>query len=257
MDKNEAIKKSIARNALREKTGLNSTASLSNQGNFEIFVRLMNGEFLAKIALTVCIVFCVSAFTVFRQTYELTALETLPYLVLALVVVVLLYFAYFYVFYISYQNFLKNELIRSSAWQAFISSRSEDFLKGKRFVRVTINIQPTATANALHHQAVSDFLFDWTKRSSHLYDGTKWTKRRPDSFSVSGYTLNGHIGVGNGMTFVIRSLSSNLISLFKTVGEQNLSFSIRYDNEVTFSEDTSLDSIDAAKDREYERNLRD
>ena len=257
MDKNESIKKSIARNARRVKTELNPTASFSKQGNFKMFVRLMNGEFLARIAFTVCIALCVSSFTVFRQTYELTALEILPYLVLVLVVIVVLYFAHFYVFYVSYLKFLKNELTISSGWQTFISSRSEDFMKGKRFVRLIINIQPTATANALHHQAVSDFLFDWAKRSSHFYDGTKWTKGRPDSFRVSGYTVNGHIGIGNGMTFVIRFLSGKLISLFKTVGEQNLSFSIRYENEVTFSEDTSLDSIDAAKDREYERKLRD
>lgn len=257
MHKNEAIKKSIARNSKKIKTEENSTLSFSDQDNFKIFIQLMNGEFLGKITLTVGIVLCINLFILLRQKYEFSVFQTLPYLVLAIAIVALLFFLYFYIQYMPYKNFLKCKLTRSSAWQVFISSRSHDFLKGKRFVRLIVNLQPTATANTLHHQAVTDFLIDWKKRSSHLYAGTKWANKRPDSFSISGFTINGHIGVGNGMTFVIRTLSNNLVSLFKTVGKENLSFSIRYENEIAFEEDTSLDSIETAREREYERKLRD
>jgi len=257
MHKDEAIKKSIARNSQKKKTKSNSPASHSNTDNFKLFVRLMNGEYLAKMGLTVSIVLCIGVFNVLRQKYGMAELETLLYLLLSCAVVASLYFLYFYVQYSPYQSFLKNKLTVSSGWQAYISSRSPEFMKGKRFVRMILTIQPTATANTLHHKAISDFLLDWVTRSDHIYAGTKWTKGRPDSFQVSGFTINGHIGVGNGMAFVIRSLSHNLISLFKTVGEENLSFSIKYENEITFEEDTELDSIDAAKEREYERKLRE
>ncbi len=257
MHKDEAIKKSIARNSQKKKTESNPPASQSNPGNFKLFIQLMNGEYLAKMALTVSIALCISVFSALRQKYEMTTWETLPYLILSCTIVASLYFLYFYVQYSPYQNFLKNRLTESSGWQAFISSRSQKFMKGKRFIRIIMIVPPTATANTLHHKAISDFLLDWVKRADHIYAGTKWTKGRPDSFKVSGFTINGHIGIGNGMAFVIRSLSNNLISLFKTVGEENLSFSIKYENEITFEEDTELDSIDAAKEREYERKLRE
>jgi hypothetical protein len=257
MHNDEAIKKSIARNSQKKKTESNPPASQSNPGNFKLFVWLMNGEYLAKMALTVSIVLCISVFSTLRQKYEMTAVETLPFLGLPFALIALIYFLYFYVPYIPYQSFLKNKLTALSGWQAFISSRSPEFMKGKRFVRLIVSLQPTTTANTLHHKAISNFLSDWVKRSAHIYAGTKWTKASPDSFKVSGFTVNGHIGVGNGMAFVIRSLSHNLISLIKTLGENNLSFSIKYENELSFEEDTALDSIDAAKDREYERKLRE
>jgi len=257
MHKDEAIKKSIARNSQKKKTESDSPASQSNPGNFKLFVWLMNGEYLAKMALTVGIVLCISVFSTLRQKYDMTAIETLPFLGLPFALIALLYLVYFYVQYSPYQSFLKNKLTALSGWQVFVASRSQEFMKGKRFVRLIVSLQPTATANTLHHKAISDFLSDWVKRSAHIYAGTKWTKGSPDSFKLSGFTVNGHIGVGNGMAFVIRSLSNNLISLFKTVGEENLTFSLKYENEISFDEDVSLDSIETARDREYERKLRE
>jgi hypothetical protein len=257
MSSDESIKKSINRNTLKRKTELNPAASISESSNFQLFTRLMNGVHLSKIALTISIVLSIVLFQTLRGAYELTVLETIPFLPGLFIVCALLFLLYFYIQYVPYQKFLKNKLTLASGWVEFVSSRSQEFMKGKRFVRVIITIQPTATANTVHHNALSDFLSDWVKRSDSIYSGTTWKKGRPDSFKVSGFTVNGHVGVGNGMTFVIRSLSNNLMSLLAKIGEQNLTFSIRYENEITFDEDTSLDSIDAAKDREYERRLRD
>jgi hypothetical protein len=256
MNNDEAIKKSVNRNARKRKVE-NLTESLSQPGNFQLFIRLMNGGYLSKMALAISIVLSIILFQLLGGKFELTVFQTIPFLLMPFAVIALLFLLYFYIHYVPYQKFLKNKLTASSGWIDFVSSRSQDFLKGKRLVRAIITIQPTVTANTVHHKALSDFLTDWVKRSAPIYSGTKWIKGRPDSFKVIGFTVNGHVGVGNGMTFLIHSLSGNLMSLMAKVGEENLSFSIRYENEITFDEDTALDSVDAAKEREYDRRLRE
>jgi hypothetical protein len=253
MTDDSKIKKSIERNR-KKRVDEPANHDARRATSFKMLCRLLNAPFtMTRLA----IVMVITGLVVYKLSTGITdvTIESIGFGLLAMIVIAGGYALYLYSWYPDYVNFTqeKNHLLEE--WVFFVNTRSEKFLADQLFVKVTVAIKPTALANAKQHEAIDEFLSRWQREGSDIYSGSKWSTTRPDSFTVDGRSISGHISISYGMKLLLKKMLTDIPKLAAQMGKEYFTTDFSWASEKNFDQEDSRDSIDEAKEEERHRQM--
>ena len=211
--------------------------------SFGIFFKLKNGPFLFKI---IAVAVVGSAFAVYKGYNAGYVDESLLIaMIIGIILVIdLVFFVFFMLPYLGYKRALQSHSKLTEEWKQFISRRSQEFFNAKRFVSVSLTIQPALNATQTHRDIVDKFLKQWEDESESLRTRS-WKRGSLEKFEASRFSIAGHVAIGGGINLLLRKIFSELPRLLKTV-ENQIDVSLSFGNERSFEKNVAVDVLDKA-----------
>lgn len=185
--------------------------------DFVTVYKLLSGKHLTiafGIALSIILFF---GFKMLSRIYNLDGTSAALAVAIFAFVAIDLFIFYFAFHYLLYKKFLASG-VSITGWRELVHNRSIDFWKGRTYLRIAFQIELSARATAVHHQALDIFLNQMLARWGSKHSGT-WKNGAPSEMSRSGKGIEGHVAVHTGTTFLIRELAFHLPAFSKMLGD--------------------------------------
>jgi hypothetical protein len=256
MTDDEKAKKSIERNRKKRANDVPKPET-KRASSFKTLCQLLNAPHTAKYLAIATAIAAVIVYKLSSGRTGATTIESIGFALLTIIVIGGGYALYLYSWYPGYKKFVQEKSHLSEEWVFFVGTRSEEFMKGDLFAKVTVSIKPTALANADHHKAIDEFLSRWKAEGSDIYSGSKWSGSRPDSLDVNGKSISGHVNVTYGMKLLLKKLIIDIPELKTKLGKECFASEISWSSERSFEQLDARDSIDEMKEDERFRQMRD
>jgi hypothetical protein len=221
--------------------------------SFGIFFKLKSGPFLFKI---IAFIVAVIAFGLFKA-YDTALINDSQLIVMSVGAVLAVDLVFFFVFmlpYLAYKKYLSTDSPLAEAWKYFISQRSKQFLSSRRYVAVSVTIEPTLKSGNDQRDLVVQFLQRWEAEGELLHSG-KLGNVRPNKFRVSDFTIVGDVAIGEGMALLLRKIFVEIPVLLKTLGNEVVP-QFKFGNEIDFRDGEIHHSGDHASPHQQSQNLR-
>lgn len=211
--------------------------------DFLTVYKLLSGQHLTiafGIAMAIILFF---GFKLLTRLYNNELEKAIILLGLIAFVAADLFLLYFVLHYLPYKKFLSSN-VPITGWRELVHNRSTDFWKGHTYLSVSLKIELSAAATHVHRQALDIFLNQMVNRWGRKHAG-KWIGSSPNEMRLNGTTLEGHVAVHTGTTFLIRALAFHLPVIANMLGDglKNISFAAKGERsfEAEVEEDTQAD----------------
>jgi hypothetical protein len=206
-----------------------------SEESFGTYFLLMDGVYMVKIGFIILVAVSLISFNLLKSELNLTPAETIPYVVILATVIETGFLSYFFIAYQEYKKFISGKSSLVTSWRKFVNSRSPQFWKGRRYVKIRFTAEMNPLANSDDHEEVKNFLMKWAEQGAKIHDGTRWKKGSPDRFSLEGNAIHGHVNVGSATALFVRQLIREM-PMLNAFRRSNVSFALAYDDEVSFEE---------------------